>query len=193
MDSIDDLKYLYKLCKKKPEFCKFVVHARNEYGENLLHVACKENNPQFIGPLIGLGCSLNAQDIMGRTPLHIAISGNNDEIISTIQKCLQNLTQYPESIKRSFIKMLQAYDDNGYTVLHAAALQGKIELFENLLKFCVDNEINVLDYGTLRTGDSIGHLVVKYDLNPIVSILEKYVPNYEDVENYEGKTVKDYL
>nr|BAA96798.1 sarcophaga-derived Rel/Ankyrin molecule [Sarcophaga peregrina] len=193
LDSIDDLIYLYKLCKKKPEFCKFVANARHNNNENLLHVACKETNPQFIKPLIGLGCSLNAQDSMGRTPLHIAISGDNDQIISTIEKYLQNLSQYPESVKESFIKMLQAYDDNGYTVLHTAALKGKIELFENLLKFCVDNKINVLDYGTLQTGDSIGHLAVKYDLEPIMNILKKYVKNFEDVKNYEGKTVKDYL
>lgn len=187
-----DLIHLYNLCKNNSEFCKFVSQARNEYRENLLHVACKQTNPRLIGPLIGMECRLDAQDLLGRTPLHIAISKKNDEIISAIVKRLENLKEYPETVKKGFIRMISAYDGNGYTVLHAAALEHQCSLFENLLKFCVENQMNVLDYGTLHSGDTIGHLMIKNNLTDIVPLLEKYVPNYQDAKNYEGITVKYY-
>merc|ERR1712204_90052 len=46
------------------------LKATDERGNNLLHIACQNNNRHIAKLLIGNGISVNAQNTAGNTPLH---------------------------------------------------------------------------------------------------------------------------
>ncbi|KAL3278161.1 hypothetical protein HHI36_013503 [Cryptolaemus montrouzieri] len=50
--------------------------------KTILHNAVATNKPNFIEPLIKYGALMNNEDIMGMTPLDIAIENSNFEIVS---------------------------------------------------------------------------------------------------------------
>ncbi len=84
---------------------------------------------------------VNAKDIHGNTPLHIAIQNNN---IACVNKLLT-----------SFYIDINAKNNNGYTPLHLAILLNNLELFMILLER-FDIDINAKD----NKGNTLLHLAV---------------------------------
>ena len=65
---VGDLKRVHELIEEDPD----VVHARTEYWSTPLHVAIKEGHYDVVELLIEKGADVNAKNINGNTPLHIA-------------------------------------------------------------------------------------------------------------------------
>lgn len=147
------------------------------------------NHNWAIRPLIRLGCHINQQDYHGRTPLHIALLEKNNGCILEIQKLINDPSEYSKEFEQDVIRMFNAYNHNGYTVLHLAYLGGYDELLEDMFKFLKKHNLNILDYEVLGNGDTIAHLAFKN--NGKLSLIEKYIPNYMEATNYGGTTVKD--
>ncbi|XP_023298577.2 uncharacterized protein LOC111681089 [Lucilia cuprina] len=191
LENRDTLIHLYTKANETKQQ-NLIVDFRNRDQENLLHWACKMDYSKSIRPLIGLGCHINQQNMWGRTPLHIALTERRDACISEIQLIFKNYLQYSENVKKDLINMLKTYNHNGYTVLHEAVLNRYYELFEIMLIFMTEHNLNILDYEVLGSGDSIAHLAAKNNtLMDIDSIIMKYIPNYMSVKNYAGIMVKD--
>ncbi|XP_046802665.1 uncharacterized protein LOC124418891 [Lucilia cuprina] len=64
---------LFRHYLRNGEYSEEMSAALNEYRENLLHLTCQYNEPQYIKQLIALKCPIFKQDFYGRTPLHVAI------------------------------------------------------------------------------------------------------------------------
>ncbi|XP_065357426.1 uncharacterized protein LOC135951670 [Calliphora vicina] len=185
LESEEAFKHLYKMANEASNN-KLVADFRNENRENLLHMACQMNKFKRIRPLIGLGCHINEQDYIGRTPLHVALAKQHIDCVAEILFIFNNISKYPKEVETDLMKMIGAYNHDGHTVLHAAMLGQYNELCEAILMFMHKHDMNVLDFEVLGSGDSIAHLAVKHNLITIRPLIEKYVPNYKMVNNYAG-------
>ncbi|XP_065358258.1 uncharacterized protein LOC135952310 [Calliphora vicina] len=190
LESEEAFKHLYKMAKDSSNN-KLVADFRNENGENLLHMACQMNKFKRIRPLIGLGCHINEQDYIGRTPLHVALAKQHIDCVAEILFIFNNISKYPKEVETDLMKMIRAYNHDGHTVLHAAMLGQYKELCEAILMFMHKHDMNVLDVEVLGSGDSIAHLAVKHNLMTIRPLIEKYVSNYKMVKNYAGIMVQE--
>ncbi|XP_065355462.1 uncharacterized protein LOC135949928 [Calliphora vicina] len=190
LESEEAFKHLYKMAKDSSNNY-LVADLRNENGENLLHMACQMNKFKRIRPLIGLGCHINEQDYIGRTPLHVALAKQHIDCVAEILFIFNNISKYPKEVETDLMKMIGAYNHDGHTVLHAAMLGQYKELCEAILMFMRKHNINVLDFEVLGSGDSIAHLAVKHNLMTIRPLIVEYVPNYEMVQNYAGIMVEE--
>lgn len=100
------------------------VNIQNCLGENVLHVIADDfnldiRNKEIIDTLIKKGADVNAKNISGYTPLHVAANVGNDRFIK---------------IMSDYNVDLQAKNKYGQTPLHIAALADEADCFESLLK-----------------------------------------------------------
>lgn len=174
-----------------------IAKSLNSKRENLLHMACKLNKPQFIKPLIGLKCEVFKQDLEGRTPLHVAMFRDNNECIEQFLSVLEicsnlndddddDATVGTKHLTDNLIKMFKMYCHQGYTVVHMAVLKNLLHLLEVMLKFCQKYHINVLDFEVLGNGNSLLHLAVENHLHEITRVIVKNVPESLKFCNYGG-------
>jgi hypothetical protein len=82
----NDAEFISKL-KYYQKTVKFNVNTPNEYGNTLLHTACKNRNYEIVNILIDTyNAKADMQNADGRTPLHIAtIYGSTDKAFYTFQ------------------------------------------------------------------------------------------------------------
>ena len=56
----------------------------NFFGQNLLHFACKINDIGMVRKVLFLNLDINHQDTFGKTPLMIATTCKNEEILQIL-------------------------------------------------------------------------------------------------------------
>lgn len=56
----------------------------NFFGQNLLHFACKINDIGMVRKVLSLNLDINHQDTFGKTPLMIATTCKNEEILQIL-------------------------------------------------------------------------------------------------------------
>ncbi|KAL3278160.1 hypothetical protein HHI36_013502 [Cryptolaemus montrouzieri] len=66
------------------EILKKGVSLDENLYKKILHNAVKLNNPTFVNSLLRYGASMDNEDIMGLTPLYIAVENSNLEIVSML-------------------------------------------------------------------------------------------------------------
>ena len=128
-------------------------------AENLpLHIACECDSPLEVVELVS-NCDINAQTELGNTPLHIACSHNNVELVQflteqcqcdqTIQNKDGELPLHIACRQRSLevVKLFSSCDFSaptafGDTPLHIACRHNAIEFVQFLSKRCQCDQTN---------------------------------------------------
>jgi len=98
---------------------------KNSYSEELLN-SVKKGELSKVRDLIKRGANVNIKDKDGKTPLHIAVENNYEDIVKVL---IQNNADV--NIK----------DNNGNTPLHIAIMNGNEFIIKELLKAKADKNI----------------------------------------------------
>ena len=109
-----------KICKVVLQKYNFDINARDDGGLTILHSAAWSGDSELLQYLIEKGSDVFSKTKSGRSCLHIAAEEGHLKI------CRMLLTNY--------IFAVHERDDDGFAVLHCAALGGDLELFQYLIK-----------------------------------------------------------
>jgi ankyrin repeat protein len=132
-----------------------------------LEQATLEGHPETIKGLIAQGKDINARNIRGQTPLHLAAMKGNSDVL---QLLLENGAE---------VDALAS--DSGCTSLHYAAGLGHVELCELLVRYGADP-----DAQTARLQTPL-HLAVASGHSDVVALLLKYHARL-DIRDTNGMT-----
>ena len=132
-------------------------------GRSFLHNVCEIGSSslhkvQCLRFLLARGANVDLQDNKGRTPLHYAVS-NNDEAALEIVESLISAGADP-----------QATDKDGWTVLHSAASGSSQQILQLIVE--AGAEVNA----TTNSGTSVLHTAAEYSKSPR-SMLEYLLAN----------------
>ncbi|XP_013100928.1 E3 ubiquitin-protein ligase HACE1 [Stomoxys calcitrans] len=163
-----------------------LMQGRNAQRENLLHYVCRRNQYELFIPLVRQGYHLYEQDIEGRTPIHVAIERSHHECLLSFRKLLQHYDTLHESIQKDLCRTFRPYNDNGYTIIHEAVRRNMQDLVKDILNFCLQNNVQIIDMEVLGCGDSLLHIVVKKNLIEMAKIVCNALPDLKFYENYAG-------
>jgi hypothetical protein len=79
---------------QKKQFIELINNCKDEINnkfdhdkKTLLHLAVQKNNKQFVQILFDSGSDINALNIFNQTPLFIAISNNNEDMVRLLNEC----------------------------------------------------------------------------------------------------------
>ena len=110
----------FKICRVLLENHHFDIHARDDYGWNVLHCAAFSGDLELLQYLIENGSEIFSKTKVGRSCLDITAEKGHLQICKAL---LQN-----------FNFDIHGRDDNGWTSLHYAALSGDLELLQYLIE-----------------------------------------------------------
>lgn len=136
----------------RPFFADDRVRAKSAAEQTLLHVAVAspEVDYDIVADIIDAGAAVNAQDVDGNTPLHIAISHGNERIVLTllsagasgfienyagVSPIVQAADQQPQLLRSVVMRYGDETfrDDEGNTIVHVMAEAGIDEMLRLLL------------------------------------------------------------
>ena len=166
-----------ELTKYLVNSCGCDLSATDQSGNTALHIACTENNANFIEALVneetGANC-MKIKNVDGNTPLHLACLQNNIRIASIIlsvskeelytlnnslcfpfQLCIANHTDNPELSQLIVTNMCKEHDREYNGPLHIACRANDVQLLKVASELgCDPNLVNT-------DGDSPLHLACK--------------------------------
>lgn len=165
------------------KFCEMLEYLKTENiintlfinysGQNVLHYACLYNRPQFIRPLVRMGCDVNLADRKGNTPLHLAVLEKNIE-------CLNSFLNIDANI------ILSKLNDDGFTVLHLAIRSNYTDFVKKLITKDRDL-IGVIN--TMDGGNALHMAIQQEQLEMVKLLLSEIVPeNVLKTKNSAGLT-----
>ncbi len=98
---------------------RFNINRTNQYGETLLHVACRYGQLEIVKMLVDMGATVSEKDQYGCTPALVAAKGNHSEVVLALVNelgCDSNTE-----------------DGRGCTLLHEACRHGWLEIVRILI------------------------------------------------------------
>ena len=126
----------------------------------LLHELARLGNVQHIRTLLHYGASPAVRDYRGRTPLHWAVSGeNNPKVVDLLinegavvdARCSCQSTPFHRAVMKGSLETARlliakgasagAVSDNGWTSLHLAAYLEKLKMIELLIGHGMDIDV----------------------------------------------------
>lgn len=126
---------------KLPGYSGVQIDAReNKWQRTPLHLAANECRPKHVAALIYAGADINARDMYGLTPLHVATLRDSN------MRHLSSFVCYQVAIIATLILYgadVNARDKNGQTPLHCAACRGNLVYIDALVRGGAD--INARD------------------------------------------------
>lgn len=167
-------------------YVDMIKRGRNAERENLLHYVCYNNQSHLIEPLLFQGFRLHEQDVRGRTPIHIAIERDHQECTLVFIKLLQSYSNLNEELKIVLRRTFQVYNDHGRTILHEAVLKNLKNVVQDMLKFCIHNDVSLAYMEVLGCGDTLLHLIVRENLLEMAQIVCELLPELLNGKNYAG-------
>ncbi|KAH8351195.1 hypothetical protein KR084_010091, partial [Drosophila pseudotakahashii] len=141
--------------------------ALNADGDSALHVACQQDRPHYIRPLLGMGCSPNQQNHAGNTALHLAVK---EEHLNCVDSFLNGMPtiQLDLSLK----------NDDGLTPLHMAIRQNKYDVAKKL----ISHDRNSVSVANTMDGNNALHMaVLEQSVELLVLILDAQNQNLTDI------------
>ena len=109
-----------KICRELLKNYNFDVHARDDYGWNVLHKAAQSGDLELLQYFIETGSNIFSETKYSQNSLHLAAEKGHLKI------CRELLQNYNFDI--------HARDDDGCNVLHCAAQSGDLELLQYFLE-----------------------------------------------------------
>lgn len=175
--------------------------AQNEDGATAMHLAAERGGHSCIEQLLAAPCpaSVNAQDLKGRTPLHLAVLSHGGQL------CIENSKGQPPTYEtiNSYraVKLLATttnaqlslQDRVGETALHYAAQHYKVDLVE-LLLLNVDSPSRLVSIAN-NAGDTALHMACRSAGQKVERLVRLLVHHGAPVEalNNEGMRPIDLL
>ncbi|XP_017058414.1 nuclear factor NF-kappa-B p110 subunit [Drosophila ficusphila] len=175
----DNLKLAFKTLQVMNFFKlrELVNSALNADGDSALHVACQQDRPHYIRPLLSLGCSPNQQNHAGNTPLHLAVK---EERINCVESFLNGMTNVRLD--------LSLKNDDGLTPLHMAIRQNKYDVAKKL----ISHDRSSMSVANTMDGNNALHMaVLEQSVELLVLILDAQGQNLNDIlqaQNAAGYT-----
>lgn len=123
-------------------------------SQTVLHYLCLHGQPNYIRPLLKMGCNPDLQDSEGNTALHIAVLENH-------LNCLESFINSNMSLK------INELNDDGFTALHLAIRDNKYDFVEKLLKY--DN--TTLTTKCQKDGSNALHMAVQQQNLKLVNLI----------------------
>ncbi|KAH8283806.1 hypothetical protein KR054_001827, partial [Drosophila jambulina] len=141
--------------------------ALNADGDSALHVACQQDRPHYIRPLMGLGCSPNQQNHAGNTALHLAVK---EERMNCVESFLNGMP--PVTLDLSLM------NDDGLTPLHMAIRQNKYDVAKKL----ISHDRSSISVANTTDGNNALHMaVLEQSIELLVLILDAQNQNLTDI------------
>ncbi|KAF2069625.1 hypothetical protein CYY_009059 [Polysphondylium violaceum] len=140
-----------------------MINLVDKYGNTALHWAVEFNQKKAIELLLASRCSPNAQNHLGKSPIHLATK--DVEITKTLIKFGANFN---------------CTDIDGITPLHISSAQGHVESLEFLLKDC-----NANIYYKDDQGETSLHYAIREEQSQCIQLLLKHAEKIEEnrIEN----------
>lgn len=132
-------------------FCD--LNAINNMMQTPLHVAVLANRPEMVQILVDSRAKLNVHDRRGNTPLHLAVQRGLIAIVQIILDAAANKVQEGLTAQQT----LEAYNFDGYTSLHLAAINDRRDVLE-LLANKYGADLNCRDS---KSGETIMHKAIR--------------------------------
>ncbi|KAM7360472.1 nuclear factor NF-kappa-B family member relish [Cochliomyia hominivorax] len=136
----------------------------NKRSQTPLHYCCLYGQPNYIRPLLKMGCKPDIQDADGNTALHIAVAENQ-------LKCLDSFINAEIPFK------LNELNDDGYTPLHIAIRHNKLDFVAKILKHdaastlttkCEKDGFNALHMAVQQQNLDLIKLILEYSSSTIL-------------------------
>ncbi|XP_016932200.4 nuclear factor NF-kappa-B p110 subunit [Drosophila suzukii] len=146
--------------------------ALNADGDSALHVACQQDRPHYIRPLLGLGCSPNQQNHAGNTALHLAVKEENLNCVESFLKGTPPISSLIEELD------LSLKNDDGLTPLHMAIRQNKYDVAKKL----ISHDRSSISVANTMDGNNALHMaVLEQSVELLVLILDAQNQNLTDI------------
>ena len=159
-----------------------------------LHTAAQLGYPKTISAFVKAGANLEAEDLGGAKPLHGAVKNSSDNIMALLDagaevkardnkghtalhfaaayypndRWMPSLIENIDLLVNAGLKLTDRAGETGYTVLHMAALAGRSEVLEHIIKNDKRLDMNARD----KAGDTPLHIaarIVDRDRSTIMS------------------------
>jgi uncharacterized protein len=111
------------------------VNAKNKYGETALHIAARRCAGDDVSALLDIGCEVDAQDELGRTPVMLACGASPAEGISAEDDDNGGSVKRKRHLPSNIVQMLvergasvSLLSARGMRALHFASLSGHVSI-----------------------------------------------------------------
>lgn len=186
----NDLKYLLSLTLK-PEIKNFnfeyllifLLKYLNSSNESIfyefLFQSCELGKLNNVKILLNKGLSVNCQNDLGETPLHIAIAKNDIELIKL-------LTKYEPNTNLST-------DKDDFTAMNYAEIRGN----KNIIK--IIHDLNEKNKKKMIKSEVIDYIkkdmskINKTEIDDDLSLFEQKDENFDEIQNYNGEKMSILL
>ncbi|EDV93502.1 nuclear factor NF-kappa-B p110 subunit [Drosophila grimshawi] len=127
-------------------------------GDSGLHVACQHDRPNYIRPLLSLGCNPNQQNHIGNTALHVAVKEKHTN-------CIDFFFNAPNGVRLD----LSLKNDDGLTPLHMAIRQNSSDVAKKLINY----DRSSINVSNTTDGNNALHMaVLEQNVELLVLILD---------------------
>ncbi|XP_054797637.1 ankyrin repeat-containing protein At2g01680-like [Prosopis cineraria] len=180
---VGDVITLHKLLEEDPQVLKKAC--LTNFAESPLHAATLANRGQFVREIITRMPSLaTLPNQKGLIPLHMASAAEQVDIVKELLSGKLNSNE----VKQCLVK-----DEDGWTALHYAVFRGRVDVMEELMRYCAERMEEV----TVK-GETVLHLAIKANqLEAMKVIMERIrilIPNFQTLlgaKDINGKTIYD--
>uniref|UniRef100_A0A6P4EUU2 Nuclear factor NF-kappa-B p110 subunit n=1 Tax=Drosophila rhopaloa TaxID=1041015 RepID=A0A6P4EUU2_DRORH len=165
----DNLKLAFKTIQVMNYFklSELANSALNADGDSALHVACQQDRPHYIRPLMGLECSPNQQNHAGNTPLHLAVKEER-------MNCVESFLNGMPTLRLD----LSLKNDDGLTPLHMAIRQNRYDVAKKL----ISHDRSSISVANTMDGNNALHMaVLEQSVELLVLILDAQNQNLTDI------------